>query len=248
MRRFNIEEFFKFILLLGFSFFLLFLMLSGYITNFIHPKMIIYIKLACGALMILSAFQFTKVFTAITRNKGKLSHVLLAITIIIGFAVAPNGVNTSIAENKGVSLGNFSSGISKYNPYLKRGIINNTIVFNEEDYYYTLFDVAENIEVYAGKKVILTGFVYKEAGFKEDEFVVARMMLNCCAADTQVAGILCRWDKTHELKKEQWVRIEGILASRPFMEPDNNKEDVMPEIIVEKVSFTDKPENPYIYP
>lgn len=45
MRKFNIEEFVKFIIFIAFNALLCYLMKTGKINNFINPKMFIYIRL-----------------------------------------------------------------------------------------------------------------------------------------------------------------------------------------------------------
>jgi putative membrane protein len=247
MRRFNTEEFIKFIIFAAFTAFLYYLLKTGRINNFIHPKMLTYIKLTIVGLSILALFQLTKIFTVMTRNKFRISHLILFSTILIGFMAAPNSLNSAIAENKGVTLTNSNSN-SPSSQHIKENIINNTILFNDDNYYEILFDVADKVDQYNGKKIIISGFVYKEEGFKQNEFVIARMMMSCCAADSQVIGLMCKWDKAPQLNKDQWVSIEGKIESTVYRNADMDKDDVMPVVVIEKIDNIKAPESPYVYP
>lgn len=57
----------------------------------------------------------------------------------------------------------------------------------EDNYFERIGIISDNIESYKGRKVIISGFVFKDKGFKADEFVVARLMMTCCAVDSQVS-------------------------------------------------------------
>ncbi|WP_120119243.1 hypothetical protein [Bacillus terrae] len=52
--------------------------------------------------------------------------------------------------------------------------------------------------LFVGKEVEITGFVYKEPEFKENQLVIARFGISCCYADALVYCIFRRW-KTPKL-------------------------------------------------
>lgn len=68
MKRFNINELFKFIIMVGFTFYFYYLVLTDKLNLFINPKMVKYIIFASIFFTILTVYQFTKVFTVKTKN------------------------------------------------------------------------------------------------------------------------------------------------------------------------------------
>lgn len=140
---------------------------------------------------------------------------------------------------KGVTLVSSSNieNIGKHTHGREETIIGDIIVFNVKNYIHYLEEIGRNINEHKGKKVIISGFVHKEDSFKKNEFILSRILMNCCAADSQVLGIICNWDKIEMIEKDSWVNIEGILTSK------NNH----PVILVQKLEKAKTPDNTYIY-
>ena len=53
------------------------------------------------------------------------------------------------------------------------------------------------------------GKVLKPRGIAEDEFVLGRMAMTCCADDTTFLGFICKSRHTKELKPGQWIQVRG---------------------------------------
>ena len=96
---------------------------------------------------------------------------------------------------------------------------------------------------YVGKKIEYTGYVFKSGkDFKSDEFVPGRDMMWCCAADIQLVGVLCHYDKTLELKENNWVKVTGTLATSTYQGAK------VPLIVNPEIKPSSKPEEEYVYP
>jgi putative membrane protein len=95
---------------------------------------------------------------------------------------------------------------------------------------------------YEGKKINVMGFVFKDKQFKSNEFVPARMMMTCCAADMTTIGLLARYSKASELRENSWFKFTGTIENSEF----NGKN--IPVIIIETAERTAKPKNEYVYP
>ena len=121
-------------------------------------------------------------------------------------------------------------------------LINETIIMDSDNYVRWIQELYENIENYNGKEIQVTGFVFKDEQFDDNEFVPARMMMVCCAADMQPIGLLCRYENATELKSDIWIRVHGTIVKGEF------KGSVIPVIKAEKVENTEKPEFDYVYP
>ena len=77
-------------------------------------------------------------------------------------------------------------------------------------------ELNDNVDKYVGKKISVSGFVFKVKGFTQNEFVPARLMMVCCAADLQPIGLLAQYDKTSELKQDTWFCVTGKIVKGEF--------------------------------
>ncbi|WP_315168351.1 TIGR03943 family putative permease subunit [Metaclostridioides mangenotii] len=114
-----------------------------------------------------------------------------------------------------------------------------TVSHNEFSQWYN--EIYMDIDKYIGFKISIKGFVYKDLEMDEDEFVAARLMMTCCAADLSPCGFVCKYNKGSELESDTWVTVEGTIIK----EERNGIED--PQINVNNISSADPTED-YIYP
>ncbi|WP_394509728.1 TIGR03943 family protein [Priestia aryabhattai] len=115
------------------------------------------------------------------------------------------------------------------------------ISINDTDYIPVMNIIENNTDQFVGKKIEVSGFVYHEKGFKDNQFVVARFGISCCAADASVYGLLSTLENASALKKDTWVHIKGIIQKTTY-----NGENV-PYIQVQRIESIHKPDNPYVY-
>ncbi len=115
------------------------------------------------------------------------------------------------------------------------------ISINDTDYIPVMNIIENNTDQFIGKKIEVNGFVYREKGFKDNQFVVARFGIFCCAADASVYGLLSTLENASALKKDTWVHIKGIIQKTTY-----NGEDV-PYIQVQQIESIHQPDNPYVY-
>lgn len=116
------------------------------------------------------------------------------------------------------------------------------IVFTEEDFvqHYSVMSIYP--DEFVGKKIKLTGFVYKEEGMAADELVVGRFAVTCCIADSSVLGFLSQIPEAQEIAADTWLEIEGSLETT-FVD------DVeLPYVHVTEWREVEAPETPYVYP
>ena len=113
------------------------------------------------------------------------------------------------------------------------------VTIEDRDYAYFYSDLMENLEKYDGKTVEFKGLF--PAGGKptpDSVFVAGRMLMNCCAADTQFAGMACYRGKTPKPQPGAWFILRGkirlqrnrlfsgktpvidVLSLAPAMEPE----------------------------
>ncbi|MEG0773486.1 TIGR03943 family protein [Clostridium sp.] len=268
MRKFNVEEFLTFIVLLGFSTFTFYLLATGKVNSFISPKMVKYIIFSLVVFIVLTLYQGNKIFSPKTNRPVSKSHMILILTLFIGFTAAEGGLNLSIITNKGVNLPNYvkndklkvpSSNNSKdevikddasikehqYGASIEK---DGVVVIGDENFYKAVNELGTNLNKYKGKKIAISGFVLRKKEFKEDEFVIARMSMDCCAADAQVIGIMAKLDRAFEFKKDAWVSVEGIIEEIEYRDTVTNTDLILPIIKVSKIENIKTPENIYVYP
>ncbi|GAC92202.1 hypothetical protein KN10_2638 [Anoxybacillus flavithermus NBRC 109594] len=116
-----------------------------------------------------------------------------------------------------------------------------TVVVNDEKYVSTLNFINEQIDAMIGKRIEITGFVFRERDFAANEFVVARYGLTCCVADATVYGILVKTDEAAKWENDTWVKVEGIIDETTY------RERFVPVIIKPSVTVVNAPEQPYVY-
>jgi putative membrane protein len=251
LRKFNLNEIFWFLILGGFYIYICYLLITGRLRYFIHPRMFKYIELSLFALTILAINQFLKVFKNSKKSKVKKGYALFLIPLLLGFIVSPNGLNTSMADKKGYAPETVSS-TAVYDSNKKSSEIdyydNGTITFNDDEYSTILADVSSNYKKYNGKNVEIEGFVFRDKGFKKDEFVAARFLMICCAADTSIVGLMGNWDRAEDLKSGEWVRVNGKIKYTLGYDQYTKEKSMLPTIDVEKVTQIKKPEIEYVYP
>ena len=115
------------------------------------------------------------------------------------------------------------------------------IVVNDDQYIPTLNFISEQIDAVIGKRIEITGFVFRERDFAPNEFVVARYGVTCCVADATVYGILVRADDAATWENDTWVKVEGVIDEAKY------KQWIIPIITNPKVTIVNMPEQPYVY-
>jgi len=116
------------------------------------------------------------------------------------------------------------------------------IVVDEQNFLNWLYILYRDAEEYRGTEIEITGFVFRDEEFEQNQFVLARFIMVCCIADMQLAGLMCRYEGAQELQTDEWVRILGHIEEETFLG------EKIPVIIPEEIIPAEKPEIPYIYP
>ncbi|GMQ59678.1 TIGR03943 family protein [Vallitalea sediminicola] len=157
-----------------------------------------------------------------------------AVDIIVRNEIDDSSDNSSNKTSSDSSSDSFNDIIN---------IDEDVIVMDDSNYYKYLTEIYENLDKYKGTKIEVIGFVFKDnKEFADNEFVPARLLMVCCAADMVPIGFLCQYDNTVQLEKDSWVKVTGTLDSKEF---EGNK---IPNINATTVQQVDEPEDAYIYP
>ena len=169
-----------------------------------------------------------------------LIPILLVLIIphkpITAGSLAFNGDILSFQKQKDENTSNFKSG-----RFLE--LENGFIVMNDNTFGRWLPELYLNLDSWIDKKIKIEGAVWKNPEvLTENEFAIGRMLMVCCAADMQPAGIIAQWSKSDELKEDDWIRVTGTISKTEY---EGNFE---PLILVSEVETIQRPSLEYVYP
>jgi putative membrane protein len=98
------------------------------------------------------------------------------------------------------------------------------------------------LDRFIGKKMEISGFVYREEAMNSSQFVVARFSVQCCSADASPFGVMVQFAKGQTLAKDSWVKVTGTIAKSKY-----NGNDVL-TLVADKVERISPSKKPYVYP
>ncbi|SCY44349.1 TIGR03943 family putative permease subunit [Alkaliphilus peptidifermentans] len=252
MKKININEAIWFGILIGFSYYIYNLLMTAEILYFVHPRMIKFVIAALLVFILLTIFQVKKLTRRSNSSKIKIGYIMFILPLLIGTTIAPQGLNEEVALKRGISVANTQSN----NTSLFRKTIDESKGFRTEeilDITPDIFDGAlshmkNSVDDYVGQRVRISGFIEKQDTYPTSTFVVARMLMVCCAADTLVKGLLAEWEGIDDFEKFQWVEIEGIIEKTEFYDDWLGQSYVAPIIKVDTIKEIERPTELYVYP
>lgn len=95
---------------------------------------------------------------------------------------------------------------------------------------------------FVGKKMEISGFVYRENNMASNQFVISRMAMTCCAADSMPYGILVESSRAASYGEDTWMKLTGIIGETEY----DGVEIMRLEAL--KVEKMEAPNDPYVYP
>jgi putative membrane protein len=109
------------------------------------------------------------------------------------------------------------------------------ILIVNQDNPMVLDDIRVNPKKYIGRNLEIHGFVCKGSYLNENQFIIGRIVINCCAADSKVVGIIGEYDKAYDLYENEKIIARGTIGSS-IIKDDNNVSHSVPIIIIEKLN------------
>ncbi|MEK4084341.1 TIGR03943 family putative permease subunit [Psychrobacillus sp. FSL K6-1415] len=195
-------------------------------------------------------------------------YSLFFLPILIGFWFPDTIMDSSIVANRGINYGlnsslqqtefggdssalsdnsdisYFDEGSTVYNNRLelKNELLNNPKIIVKDEFYLDTLDIFVNdLNSFIGKEIEIMGFVYKEPDLKPDQFVISRVAIACCVADSSVFGTIATTDISHPVVMDEWIKATGILAKT------NVDGQYLPNLQINKIERIEQPEDPYVY-
>lgn len=114
-------------------------------------------------------------------------------------------------------------------------------ILTEKNYTNILKEVHENLDIYLGQKISFTGYIYRVADLKDDEFILARDMIINSKRQTVVVGFLAQADNSKDFEDGTWVNITGTIEKGYYFGD-------IPRIKVTQIEKTSKPDNEFVNP
>ena len=117
-----------------------------------------------------------------------------------------------------------------------------TIRISDEDFLQWVDALYKHPHQFEGYRISVKGMTFHDSRFmSKTEFIPARLLMVCCAADLVPYGLVCRYDKISELENGAWLTVTGTLAVRDY------RGSPEPQIDVEKLEPAEAADA-YLYP
>ena len=220
MKRFNLDQFIWFLILMFLSVILTFMLFTGKMFALIDSGRIISTSIMMIILYLLTIVQVSRIFTIPSRGgvKGGYFQYILLI-FVLGVIMVIDIPKVSL-EMKGVRLYH-TDHVEGDGHTHKHGVLGDgdTIYINEENFHDGIEELSAHIDKYIGKKIEIEGRYYKDERYKDD-FIITALSMNCCIADSEYLGILVNYNKESGIKIENGSKIKIIGEISSF-----NKED-----------------------
>ncbi|HBK86040.1 MAG TPA: TIGR03943 family protein [Firmicutes bacterium] len=226
------------------------LLRSGKLAFYLHPRTWGSLRLATILLMLLCIASWRGLRSSNGHLRLSWAHALFFLPLLLALCCPPQMLSLEVIGNKGlmgVLRGHATSSIGSHTP-APVFAPDQPIIINSENFISMMDALWEDTDTYLGREIEMLGFIYEDQQLAPDDFVLARLIMNCCAADAQVAGLLCRYRQRSQLQPGEWVTVRGTLAKMPYYNVAVREVIDMPYIEVTVIMPAEKPDNEYIYP
>ncbi|AWK51882.1 TIGR03943 family protein [Clostridium beijerinckii] len=244
MKRFNFDEFLWFTVLILLDLYIIYLVFTGKMEFYIGAKMIKYSYITIIMISIISIFQFKNVFTSRGNSNIKIKLLPIVLTLLLGvISINKQEMFKHIELNNELKDSKVSNIDMKY---LYEHELDYSSIQNEnnkqelltvnEDNPMLLEDIRVNPEKYIGRNIEIHGFVCRESYLNKNQFIVGRIVITCCAADSKIVGIIGEYNKSNDLHENEKIIARGTIV-RSTIKDDNNVSHRVPIIKIEKLEL-----------
>ncbi|OOM82156.1 hypothetical protein CLPUN_04760 [Clostridium puniceum] len=242
MKRFNLDEFLCFIVFGLLDIWIFYLTFTGKIDFYIGRKMIKYIYITIVMLSIIVFFQFQKIFTLQRNSDFKMKLLPIILTITLGVisinkqeTFKHNQLNSEIKESnlRNIDMKYLYEHEIDYDIIQEQNNKKGILIINEDNPM-ILDDIRINSKNYLGRKLEIHGFVCKENYLNKNQFIIGRLVMNCCAADSKIIGIVGEYDEVYNLYENQKIIVKGNIGISTIKD-SNNVAHKIPVLIIENL-------------
>lgn len=213
--------------------------------------MIKYIYFSVASLTIVILLQIQNIFTPKSSTNIKIKLLPIILAILLGIISVTKQQSFKHFELSNELRGNNEGSIDKQSLYehnhdinINRSNINlskdsnnmyeddihKVIVVNENNSI-ILEDIRLNPSKYTGRELEIQGFVCKEDYLNKNQFIIGKIIMTCCAADSKVVGIIAEYGNVNKLKENQNVDARGTIAITTIKD-NNNVSHSVPVLLI----------------
>ena len=227
----------KSLILFGLGIYLVVLIFNGNLTNYINLRFawLVYVGAAIFFLLALvNLYACLKPGSAHSHHHISWDNLLVvAFPLLLALLIPSRSLGVeAVSGGIGLSPVGVESASALTRSPLDRNILDWLRAFNR----------APSPAAFNGGSVDVSGFVYREPGMAEDEFMVARFTMSCCVADAYPIGMPVRSSLAGDFATGAWVRVGGELRAERF------QGEFAPMIQAETIAAIEEPAQPYLYP
>lgn len=238
---------------IAFASYLFFLLISGDIMHFLSPKMLPFAWGGACGFFFLGLVHLKRALRPGNARPLKLGFILFIIPLLLGFGMPGKQMHEEIAVQRGTTIarGNSLDSLGVFETpadYRNDFRVEDVLEIDEIRFDRILQDFQDRPEHYKGQEVELIGFVARQSHFEENMFIVSRLLMTCCVADTSLIGLLVDYEGAGDFENFEWLRVKGVMDYLDFYDLWIDREYVAPIIRLTQYERTQRPLNLYIYP
>ncbi|GAB4183519.1 MAG: TIGR03943 family protein [Roseiflexaceae bacterium] len=220
-------------LLAGFAAMVLSKAMRGVLGYYIHPRytpLLIAAGVVLAAMALLRMGSIYRARAAIAPGRG-WSYTLLGMLLLFGTVTPAQPLGAAALDTRGIRSSAEFGSAARPRP-------SDSQQWNLLDW---VFALGDSPPPSAGTAVLIEGFLFRSAETPAEEFMLARYVVQCCAADASAVGLPVRWQTAADLPRDQWLRVEGWLAW------EERQGGLQPLVVATRVDRIDPPSDPYLY-
>ncbi|MBU6146211.1 MAG: TIGR03943 family protein [Paenibacillaceae bacterium] len=231
------------------------------LTEYIAPRMVIFVQCAAVLLAILAFVRIVSLWGesrgwavacacgmahGASRWRIVLLSVVLAIPLMFTYFASQEPIGSAMVLRKGLFVDKQARQLPIDDPYAKQYaplaqqlLDLPRIVVTEEQFVDTSIAVDLFRSQFVGKSIEVSGFVHREPDMPAHMLVVARLAMACCAADALPYGFLVSTTQTHD--PDTWVTVTGTMRIGTY------RGDAIAYIDAQSiVPMTNPPKSPFV--
>jgi putative membrane protein len=248
MNKINKNQLIWTIILIAFSYYFIYLIYTKKYLFFVHPKMGKFIILAIILFILIIFRQAASLKNSDEKTKFKFGYVLFLLPLMVAFLVNPENISANISKSRSFTMHQTNHNHDSITAFNVNGIIKNgTINLNEKNMSLVIENLQENPKKYENKLITMNGFVYKNQKLKSTEFIIARLLMTCCTADSEIVGLIADTRNAKKLKANTWLKVSGIIKLRKTFNNKTYHYKDTPYIKVKNLQQIKVPANQYVY-
>ena len=228
---------------------LAYLLLTGRLTDLVHPRMTPLVAVALVLLLLLAVAQ-GRSFLAGRRVNQRRPLLALFILPFMAVPLFLRSTGNAKVEAQDLSISAAFAPSAVAAPRVPADIPSSgPIVIDQDNYYRFYRTILSRPQAYTGRTLVVTGFVYHAPQLKgATRFLTARELMWCCAVDVTTIGFVSDLEQGTVPPEDSWVMARGTLETTTVDSPDGSGPTVVPLLRVNTLQTMEGYDYTYVYP